>query len=225
MSRIARLVGARLGTLLRPLLGTPDALRRTAFAAIVANVGIVVTGGAVRLTGSGLGCPTWPRCTAGSYVATGAMGVHGAIEFGNRTLTSVVGAVAVLGVIVAWLQRERIRAALVPSVLVLIGVGIQAGLGGITVHTELNPWTVAAHFLLSMALLAAAYTFWRSTREGRSAWVAPPAMKALAVCLTAVSGTVLVLGTVVTGSGPHAGDHDDHVDDHRRQGNPPQRGW
>src|SRR5437773_1186090 len=93
----------------RRYLSLPGTLRRLALASVVANVGIVITGGAVRLTGSGLGCPTWPRCTDTSYTATAAMGGHGAIEFGNRMLTGVVGVVALLGLASALLQRPRSR--------------------------------------------------------------------------------------------------------------------
>jgi heme a synthase len=188
------------------ILDHPATLRRVAFASVIVNVIIVVTGGLVRLTDSGLGCPTWPRCTDDSYVPTSAMGVHGAIEFGNRTLISLVGGVALAGLIVAWRQRHRLRSALWPAFLVLVGVAVQGVVGGITVHLALNPYSVALHFLLSMAMLALAHTFWMRTREGRAHWSPPPALRALAGCLTAVCAAVLVLGTVVTGSGPHAGD-------------------
>src|SRR5690348_9043806 len=188
------------------ILHHPATLRRLAFASVIVNVVIVVTGGLVRLTDSGLGCPTWPRCTDNSYVPTGAMGIHGAIEFGNRTLISLVGGVALAGLIVAWLQRKRLRAALLPAFLVLVGVAVQGVVGGITVHLALNPYSVALHFLLSMAILALAHTFWMRTRERVASWAAPSALRTLAVGLTVISGAVLVLGTVVTGSGPHAGD-------------------
>src|SRR5690348_17054139 len=107
------------------ILHHPATLRRVALASVIVNVIIVVTGGLVRLTDSGLGCPTWPRCTDDSYVPTSAMGIHGAIEFGNRTLISLVGGVAVAGLIVAWLQRKRLRSALLPAFLVLVGVAVQ----------------------------------------------------------------------------------------------------
>jgi heme a synthase len=189
------------------LLRSPALLRRLALASVIVNVLIVVTGGLVRLTGSGLGCPTWPRCTDDSYVTTRAMGYHGVIEFGNRTLTSVVSAVAVAGVLVAWLQRDRIRAALKPALTVLAGVAVEAVVGGIVVHLKLNPWTVAVHFLLSMVLIAAAYTFWNRSRERHPGpWRAPSAVVSIAWGLTAVCAAVLAIGTVVTGSGPHAGD-------------------
>ncbi len=125
----------------------PVTLRRLALGSLVANIGIVVTGGAVRLSGSGLGCPTWPRCTDGSYVTTAAMGYHGEIEFTNRTLTSVVSVLAVACVLGAWLQRDRgdagRRGRIGWSVAVLASIPAQAVLGGLTVLTDLNPWLVA----------------------------------------------------------------------------------
>jgi cytochrome c oxidase assembly protein subunit 15 len=190
----------------RAFLRSPVTLRRLALISVIVNAGIVVTGGLVRLTDSGLGCPTWPRCTEGSYVTTPAMGFHGVIEFGNRTLISVLSAVGIAGLIVAWLQRDRLRATLAPAGAVVLGILAQAVLGGIVVHLALNPWTVALHFLLSMAVLAAAHTFWLATRERAAPWAAPAAVRALGALLIAVCGAVLVIGTVVTGSGPHAGD-------------------
>lgn len=192
------------------LLGSQATLRRAAFASIVANVLIVITGGAVRLTGSGLGCPTWPRCTEESYVATPEMGVYGAIEFGNRLITFVVGMVAAIGVISALLQRPRRRRVVILSVLVFLGIPAQAVIGGFTVLTDLNPWVVGCHFLASMAVIAGAYAFWRATEEGDGPSLpsVPAPLRALAFALTAVGAAVLVVGTVVTGSGPHAGDGD-----------------
>src|SRR5947209_20431746 len=95
---------------MREFLGAPALLRKVALLQLIANMGIVVTGGVVRLTGSGLGCPTWPRCTDDSYTTTRAMGYHGVIEFGNRTLTGVVSALAVACVVLAWSQQPRVRA-------------------------------------------------------------------------------------------------------------------
>jgi len=189
-------------------LANPDGLRRVALASVVANIGIVITGGAVRLTGSGLGCPTWPRCTEDSYTTTPAMGIYGVIEFGNRLLTFAVGLVVVLGVISAVLQRPRRRRVTVLAVLVFLGIPAQAVLGGITVLTDLNPWVVGGHFLLSMAVIAAAYAFWRATQEsdGPITATVPNPLRWLAGVLTAASAAVLVAGTSVTGSGPHAGD-------------------
>ncbi|HET8662239.1 MAG TPA: COX15/CtaA family protein [Micromonosporaceae bacterium] len=183
-------------------------LRRLALASLLANVGIVVTGGAVRLTGSGLGCPTWPRCTDESYVVTPEMGGHGLIEFGNRLLTGVVGLLAVACVVAALLARPRRRPLVGLSLLVFAGIPAQAALGGVTVLTGLNPWVVAAHFLLSMAVVAAAYALWRRAGEpdGPVRAVVGRPVRQLVGVVVAVSAGVLVLGTVVTGSGPHAGD-------------------
>jgi len=186
----------------------PRALRGVALASLIANVGILITGGAVRLTGSGLGCPTWPRCTAESYVPNGAMGIHGVIEFTNRTFTSVVSVLAVAGLAIAVLQKPRRTGVIRLATLVLLGIPAQIVLGGITVRTHLNPWAVASHFLLSIAIIAAAYAFWRSTAEtddpARPTVERP--LRVLAGALLVVAGVAISLGTVVTGSGPHAGD-------------------
>ncbi|WP_433089929.1 COX15/CtaA family protein [Dactylosporangium sp. CA-052675] len=187
-------------------LDRPATLRRAALASLVANIGIVCTGGLVRLTGSGLGCPTWPRCTEDSYVTTAKMGINGAIEFGNRTLTSVVSVFAILALAAAWRQRRRLPAALRAGIWVLAGVAAQAVLGGITVRMALNPWTVMAHFLLSMVLIALAFVLVDRVRQEPPRWTAPRAMRMAGVLITVVSALVLVLGTVVTGSGPHSGD-------------------
>ncbi|WP_176738005.1 COX15/CtaA family protein [Micromonospora inyonensis] len=184
-------------------------LRRLALASIIANVGIVVTGGAVRLTDSGLGCPTWPRCTDESYTATAEMGINGAIEFGNRLLTFAVGLIALATLLAVLLHRSRRRSLLPLAVAVFLGIPAQAVIGGITVLTNLNPWVVGLHFLASMAVIAAAYALWRRTKEpdGPTVAVVPAPLRTLAWLTTLVSVAVLVIGTWVTGSGPHAGDH------------------
>ena len=145
------------------------ALRPMALASLIANVALVVTGAAVRLTDSGLGCPTWPKCTDASYTTTSAMGVHGVIEFTNRLLGVALFVVAVACFVVAWRQKPRRRRQVRLSLLVLLGIPGQGVVGGITVLTDLNPWVVGLHFLLSMALIAAAYALWRSTSEGDGA--------------------------------------------------------
>jgi cytochrome c oxidase assembly protein subunit 15 len=199
----------------------PAALRRVALASLVANIAIVVTGGAVRLTASGMGCPTWPRCTEDSYAPTAEMGVHGLIEYANRLFTIVVALVAVAGLVLALRQRPRRRAVTRPALLVLLGIPAQGVVGGVTVLTHLNPWVVAWHFLVSMAIIAAAYAFWAAAREPADGSVggsgggavggpagAPAGLRPLVRLVVAASGAVLVAGTVVTGSGPHAGDLD-----------------
>jgi cytochrome c oxidase assembly protein subunit 15 len=170
---------------------------------LLANIGIVVTGAAVRLTGSGLGCPTWPRCTDESYVAHGELGINGAIEFGNRLLTFVLSAVAILCFLAALAARHR-RATRLAFVIGL-GIPLQAVIGGITVLTDLNPWIVAGHFLLSMAIIMVCIALLDELRSPDRG-IAPPLPRALAWATFAVGWVVLYLGTVVTGAGPHAGD-------------------
>lgn len=179
---------------------------------LVAEVGIVVTGGLVRVTGSGLGCPTWPECTDGSITPTieQAEGFHKYIEFGNRTLTGVLLVLALATVVVVWRAAPR-RPMKVAAGLVLGGVVGQAVLGGVTVLLGLDPAIVAAHFLVSMGLVAASSYLWFARHEeagARRALVAPLAAN-LAWVTVAVGAAVLVLGTVVTGSGPHSGDADE----------------
>jgi cytochrome c oxidase assembly protein subunit 15 len=175
---------------------------------VVANAAIVVTGGVVRLTGSGLGCPTWPSCTEDSYTPTSEYAEHGAIEFGNRMLTFAVGLVA-LATLVAVLRHGR--RSLVPlGVAAFLGIPAQAVLGGVTVLTGLNPWTVAAHFLLSMAIIAVTVALaWRAAHpddDGPARPLVGRELGWLVRALVGVTAAVLALGTVVTGSGPHAGD-------------------
>ena len=183
-------------------------VRRLAVASVVANVGIVVTGGVVRLTGSGLGCPTWPTCTADSLIPTPEHAQHGAIEFTNRTLTFVLTAVAV-ATLLAVLRSDR-RDLTRLAVAAFLGIPAQAVLGGITVLTGLNPWTVAAHFLLSMIILAITTTMASRAYQppGPARVIVNPSLVTLIRVLVGVTAAVLVLGTVVTGSGPHAGDVD-----------------
>jgi cytochrome c oxidase assembly protein subunit 15 len=192
------------------LLTGPHALRRWAVASLVANIGIVVTGALVRLTASGMGCPTWPRCTDDSYVAHPALGLHGAIEFGNRLLAFVLVAIAVLTWASALLHREggRPRRDLrwIAGVL-LLGIPAQAVIGGISVRTHLNPFVVAFHLLVSMVLIGLSTWLVRRTRGLRQA----PAGRVQVLTARAtlvLTGATVWLGTVVTGSGPHAGDLD-----------------
>jgi len=187
------------------------ALHCVAVASVLANIGIVLTGGAVRLTGSGLGCPTWPRCTDQSYVVHGALGWHGVIEFGNRMLTFVLAAVALATVLVVWRARPRDLVARVLAVVLAVGVPAQAVLGGLTVLTDLNPWLVALHLMLSLAMIAVAVRLLHHVRGGAPSPPGPsphPAVRWLVLATYAVTWMVVYLGTIVTGSGPHAGDVD-----------------
>lgn len=185
--------------------------------ALVVNVAfqalIVVTGGIVRLTGSGLGCSTWPDCEPGRYTPTfeAADGIHPYIEFGNRLLGVVVGLVAVAAVAAIWRWARERRGLLRLAGIVLGGTVLQAIIGGITVRTGLHPATVMTHFLLSMVLIAVATALVVREREGDAppSPVVPGLVHRVAWLTTAVAAVVLVLGTVVTGSGPHSGDYED----------------
>jgi cytochrome c oxidase assembly protein subunit 15 len=202
---------------LRDLWASAALLRGTAMASLAANVGIVVTGGAVRLTGSGLGCPTWPKCTPRSLVPTRELEVNGLIEFGNRMLTFVVGVLAVLGFVLALRAAKqarlggthggRERSMVRWSALTAASIPAQAAWGGLTVLTDLNPWIVGLHFMVSMGIIAAAFGFWRSTELLRPRKdLVPVELRWLAGLVLAATLGVLVIGTMVTGSGPHAGD-------------------
>lgn len=179
-----------------------------ALTTLVVNIVIVITGGTVRLTASGLGCPTWPRCTEDSFVPQGELGIHGAIEFGNRLVTFLLAAVAIATFVAAWRygRRSLVRLAFVIG----LGVPAQAVIGGITVLTDLNPWIVAFHLLVSMAMIQVAVVLLRRIREGDTPAVAtvPTGVGWLVRTTFVVGWVVLYLGTVVTGSGPHAGDLD-----------------
>lgn len=183
-------------------------ITRLALAAVVANTVIVVTGALVRLTGSGLGCPTWPRCAGSSFVNTPEYGIHGVIEFGNRTLTFVLAAVVGACIVATTLQRPRRRDLMLLSWGLFAGVAAQGVLGGITVLTHLNPWIVAGHFLVSMALIAAAVALHVRSMDpdGPGRYVGPAQVRWLGRAIVVVTAAVLVLGTMVTGSGPHGGD-------------------
>ena len=189
-------------------MSSPRLVRRLALASVVANSAIVVTGGAVRLTGSGLGCPTWPRCTDATYTPTEEYAIHGLIEFGNRLLTFVLLAVVVATLVAVWRQPVRRPGMRRLAVIGALGIPAQAGLGGITVLTGLNPWTVGLHLLLSMVLIALSVVLHQRSREGDLPprhLVAQPLRHLASVLLVLVAAT-LTVGTVVTGSGPHSGD-------------------
>ena len=177
---------------------------------LVFQTGIVLTGAAVRITGSGLGCPTWPECTYGSYVpvagqAEGAF--HAWIEFGNRLLTFLLLFAAVAVVIYA-IKKAR-RDLLWRALLQVLGIFGQGIIGGITVLTDLNPLAVASHFILSIFLIAGAVSI---VARGRSPLISirptDTKVKILAHVQVLLTFIVIVIGTLVTGSGPHAGDLD-----------------
>ena len=191
-----------------PVTGLARHLRPLGWANLAANVLLVLTGGAVRLTGSGLGCPTWPRCDRGSLVPRGALSTHTIIEFGNRTLTFVLAAVAIATVIAAVSHARQTgrRDLRTLAIVVALSIPAQAVLGGITVLTKLNPWVVSLHLLASLAIISAAVVFLYRLAHGPRVATPMDVRGRLAWGTYAAAWAVLYLGTVTTGSGPNAGD-------------------
>ena len=187
---------------------TPAVVQWACFAALVANIGIIVTGGAVRLTESGLGCPTWPTCTDSSLVPTRRLGAYGIVEFSNRMLTPGVS-IAVGAALVVCLRWHPRRMALIKlSWWLFAGVVAQAIIGGISVRTHLAPIWVSLHMLVSLAMVAVSYVLWTRSREPNDAAPTPtvqPILRQLGYVLTIGVAALLAAGTVVTGSGPHSG--------------------
>ncbi len=178
-------------------------------ALLISQAAIVVTGGAVRLTGSGLGCPTWPECTPGSYfpVENQVEGVfHSWIEFGNRLLTFVLVLFALATVIaVVRSGRKDLRILAAGQFLGIFGQGV---LGGITVLTNLNPLTVAAHFLLSIILIAGATSLYSRRKRASVKTQVSAGLNRYSKFHILWAALVIALGTIVTAVGPHAGDRD-----------------
>ncbi len=192
--------------MLRP---RPVVVLRLAAAALLLNVLLVATGAAVRLTGSGLGCPTWPRCTGESLVNTAELGAHGYIEFGNRLLAVVLEVVGVL--LLLAVRRSRVPLprswSRLAAVQVLV-VPVQAVVGGLLVLSGLNPWVLIAHFLVSFPILLAAAALVRRALDGPTEprrRLVRPELRWLTAGLLASTVAVLALGSLVTGTGPHAG--------------------
>ncbi|QTX04665.1 COX15/CtaA family protein [Agromyces archimandritae] len=185
-------------------------IRVFAWLSFLAETIIIGTGGAVRLTGSGLGCPTWPTCTADSLVPTPEMGIHGIIEFGNRTMTGLVGILALILFILVWRIRRERRDLFVLAFIVGAGVVAQAIVGGITVWTGLNPFIVGFHYVSSLVLVCVTAAFIvRMRQEPGPRERAVPAWFAGLVHLTSgVLAVSIVFGILTTGAGPHSGDAD-----------------
>jgi cytochrome c oxidase assembly protein subunit 15 len=184
--------------------------RATAIAAVITQAGIAVTGSVVRVTSSGLGCPTWPQCFPGSLVPQPhpeVAAVHQWIEFGNRLLTGLVGFVALACLVVALLLRPRRRRLIQLAATMPLGVVAQAVLGGITVLTGLAWWTVSVHFLVSMVLVWLAMLLVAAFAEGDAPprWLFPGPLRDLLRTATTVLAALLIAGTLVTSAGPHAG--------------------
>ena len=168
------------------------------WATLVANILLVLSGGAVRLSGSGLGCPTWPQCQSGSLVPRGELSIHKAIEFGNRSLTGVLTVIAIMTFISAWQSHRRELRQL--AFWLAMFIPVQAVIGGISVRTHLNPWVVSLHLISSMVIIALAVVY--IVRIDRPL----PRPSVIRWAQFGAAFVVLYLGTVVTGAGPHAGD-------------------
>jgi cytochrome c oxidase assembly protein subunit 15 len=185
----------------------PKFLRRVANLMVITQSAIVITGASVRLTGSGLGCSTWPECTPGSYTPSPDQPeapLHAWIEFGNRLLTFVLFLNALVLMISILRNRKELFGL---GAIQILGILAQAVLGGITVLTGLNPATVAGHFMLSIILIAAALSLrQRIYGKSPSGLIVSKLTQNLARALVLLTFVVLIAGTIVTGSGPHAGD-------------------
>ncbi|MCU1416288.1 MAG: heme synthase [Schumannella sp.] len=178
-----------------------------AWATLVTQILIVGTGGAVRLTASGLGCPTWPLCTDASLVPTPEMGIHGGIEFGNRLLSIVVGLVAVALVVFVLVRLRSRRDLLGPALAILALTVLQGLVGGLSVRVKLDPSVVGLHFVTSAVLVAlATVVVYRATRGRRGERAVPRWFAMLVHVTSAVVAATVVVGVLTTGSGPHAGD-------------------
>ena len=202
MSSWYRAVTAKLPTRVNTVI------RRLAIASLIGQAVLIGTGGAVRLTASGLGCPTWPKCTADSLVNTPEMGIHGFIEFGNRALTFVLAFVALAMLVFLWNLRKERKDLFWLAFGLLASIPAQAVIGGLSVLTKLNPWVVGLHFLVSAALVVFANLLVNRAydRPPRSQAAVRPLLRQLALTSAVLVGITVVIGVMVTGSGPHAGD-------------------
>lgn len=185
---------------------TERALRVFAWASVISQILIVVTGGAVRLTASGLGCPEWPTCDGENIVTTPEMGIHGVIEFSNRLLTFVLLVIAI-GTLVLARKLQAERKLFGPALALIAGIFVQALVGGVSVWFKLNPWIVGLHFLVSAIMIAiAAVLMWRTYAPKISN--SNSKEQTLANVVLALVIVTELVGVLVTGSGPHAGDID-----------------
>lgn len=192
----------------RSALPLPRMLPLVAWLSFVANVVIIGTGGAVRLTGSGLGCPTWPLCTPDSLVPTAALSYHSLIEFGNRTMTGVLGILAILVLVLVWRARHERRDLFALAWIVLGGIVLQGVVGGVIVWLHLNANLVGFHYIASLVLvcLTAAFLVRMRTAPGPRESVVPKGFLILAHVTSLVLAVTVFVGVLTTGAGPHSGD-------------------
>lgn len=183
-------------------------VRALAWANFVGNVVIIATGGAVRLTGSGLGCPTWPTCTPESLIPTQELSYHSIIEFGNRLMSPVLGLLALALLVFVWRLRAERRDLFALSWIVMGGILAQALVGGITVWTGLNPFIVGFHYVASLSLVCvtAALLVRLHTVPGPRERAVPRWYAITTHVTTLVLAVTIVFGVLTTGAGPHSGD-------------------
>lgn len=204
-------------------------VRLIAWLSLAFQVILIGTGGAVRLTASGLGCPTWPQCTADSFVNTPEMGAHGVIEFTNRMLTFVISVVVILAFLFV-LRFRKARPDLFGLTLAQgLSIPFQAVVGGITVLTGLNPYVVGIHFAVSIVLVIITTALvWRvfrgraGTADATPGWSVPHWYRGLALAAAVFAGITVIFGILTTGSGPHAGDNSNPDKPAPRNGLDPQ---
>lgn len=190
---------------IRSVRVSPEAFGRIAFIALALNVAIVLTGAAVRITGSGLGCPTWPKCVGSSFF--GQWNYHYAIEWSNRVFTLGITAWVFVTLVTALLRTPRRRDLIVLAGALIGGIFVQIVLGGVTVLFKLEPVFVMAHFAVSMVMIVLASLLWTRARTGtRPGRPAAPRARKLVRLNGAVVAIVILLGTLTTAAGPHSGD-------------------
>lgn len=183
-------------------------VRIAAWVTLVVQTLIVVTGGAVRLTASGLGCPTWPTCTEDSLVNTPEMGIHGIIEFGNRLLTFLLVIVAIVTFALILRMRKQRRDLFWLTLLIGLGIPAQAVIGGISVLTQLNPYVVGLHFIVSIAMVVLSTVLVFNAYFGNGPWSCAVSGVTItfAWLMASFQFITICVGVLTTGSGPHAGD-------------------
>ncbi len=191
----------------RRFVVSPPAFRWFAFSSFLSMIVIVLTGGAVRLTGSGLGCPDWPTCYR--HQLTGSWSIHPLIEYSNRIVTVLLVIVTAVTLVAAWRRDERRRDLVALSGTLVLGVVSDAVLGAFVVYSKLNPWLVSLHMILSLAMVAVGALLYHHSKyvygPGARADVRDPHFRMIARLLWIPFVIVLIAGTAATGSGPHAG--------------------